>query len=58
MWGTERFEYKGRIIEIFENSGQYWGYVDGKRLNGATARGQMITLCKQRIDATADKARQ
>jgi len=53
MWGTERFSYKGRIIEIFENNGQYLGYVNGKQLSGTPVRGQTIDLCKQHID-TAD----
>ena len=50
MWGTERFTYKGRIIEIFEKDGQYLGYINGKQLNSTPIRGQTIELCKQLID--------
>ena len=50
MWGTERFTYKGKIIEIFENNGQYWSYVNGKQLHATSIRGQAIELCKQHID--------
>jgi len=57
MWGTERIEYKGRIIEIFENGGQYLGYVEGKRVFDADSRGQAIELCKKHIDTAATKNR-
>ncbi len=57
MWGTERFQYKGRIIEIFENDGQYWGYVNGKPLQGNPERGQIFELCKKHIDAAAEENR-
>ena len=58
MWGTERMEYKGRIIEIFENAGQYWGYVNGRHLYSSPSRGQTIEFCKDHIDSAEDKENQ